>query len=192
MILAEAILLGLVVGLVSGGRLRNLQLENMRGEWLLMLLLPLQLVWPNVAMRLGLGQGVSVVAWLLMMMALAAVLLLNSSRAWMLAFAGLGIALNILVIGLNGAMPVSTIAVAHAGMDSAAAQQALEAALLHEALGERTVAPWLADVIPVPGPQWQRGVVSVGDILLALGLALWVFCVCRFGRIPRGTTSHID
>jgi len=34
----------------------------------------------------------------------------------------------------------------------------------------------------VPGPEWQRAVVSVGDLLLAFGLGGWVFVGSRFHR----------
>lgn len=179
MILLEAVLGGLVVAVLTGGRVSGLQSERIKGEWLLLVLLPTQLVWPSAAAFLELGRGVAIVVWLLMMAGLAIILLLNASRRWMLAFAGLGIALNVLVIGLNGAMPVSIEAAESVGMPSARTQDALASDMVHEVLDERTVAPFLADVIAIQGPEWQRAVVSLGDLLLAAGLAVWVFAACR-------------
>lgn len=179
MILAEIILVGLVLGLVSGGSLRNLANEPLTGEWALLLLLPSQLLWPGFAERLGMPCTASIIVWLLLMAGLAGVLMLNARCRWMLAFAALGIALNILVIGLNQAMPVSIKAASEIGSTRAAAREALVGDCLHEEMGDATRAAFLADVVAVPGPPWQRGVLSVGDVLLAVGLGVWVFAASK-------------
>jgi hypothetical protein len=180
--MAEAIVAGLALSLFTGGSLRRLAEEPLRGEWMLLILLPTQLMWPSISTRLGLPCSLSIVAWLLMMSALAVVLMINAPRRWMLAFAALGIAANVLVIGLNGAMPVSIRAASEIGATRKAARETLEDACLHEELDVDTVVPFLADVIAVPGPTWQRSVVSIGDVLLALGLGAWVFAAMRARR----------
>lgn len=179
MILLEAVLLGLAISLVTGGSLRNLEHERLRGEWILLLLLPLQILWPRIAVVLGVGHDLSVMLWLAMMVGLVAVMLLNVWKRWMLGFAALGIALNVLVIGLNGAMPVSLRAVSEMGVPRLDAVQSMEGDYLHQPQASDTQLAVLGDVITVPGPEWQRGVVSVGDLLLALGLAGWVFAASR-------------
>lgn len=179
MIMAEAILAGFVLSLLAGGSPRHLLKEPLKGEWVLLILLPTQLMWPQVSTRLGLPCTLSIIAWLLMMAALAIVLMVNAPRRWMLAFAALGIAANVLVIGLNGAMPVSIRAASEMGATRTAAREELENACLHEEMDADTVLPFLADVIAVPGPTWQRSVVSIGDLLLALGLGAWVFAAMR-------------
>jgi hypothetical protein len=181
-ILFEAILAALVLSLLTGGSLKRLEAEHLTGEWVLLVLLPLQLAWPAIARRIGLPCGLSIIIWLLMMAALAVVLFLNAPRRWMLAFAGLGIALNVLVIGFNGAMPVSLKATSEIGATRSDAGAALESECLHEAIDEDTWLVMLADVIAVPGPAWQRGVVSVGDLLLSFGLAAWVWVGSRGSR----------
>ena len=179
MVLAEIIAVGLIFGLLRGGTLKHVLSEPLTGEWILLVLLPLQMLWPSISRRAGLGCGISVVAWLAMMGVLAAVLFLNSRSRWMLAFAGLGIAMNVLAIGLNGAMPVSIKATSEIGIPRVAARAALEADCLHEELTDSSRLVVLADVIAVPGPRWQRGVLSIGDLLLALGLAAWLAEVSR-------------
>ena len=184
MFLFEVVAAGLLLSLLMGGSLRALADEPLRGELLLLTLLPVQLAWPMVVNRFNIDCALSIVVWLFVMTALAVVLFVNAPRRWMLAFAGLGIACNILVIGLNGAMPVSVRATSEIGSTRAEARAALEDACLHEPLNETTLLPFLADVVPIPGPAWQRGVVSVGDMLLALGLGAWVFVAARRpGRI---------
>lgn len=179
MILFEAALLALLLSLVTGGSLRNLEHERLRGEWFLLLLLPLQMTWPRLAEMLGLGCAISLVLWLLMMVSLIGVLAFNVSRRWVLGTAALGIALNVVVIGLNGAMPVSMRSVSEIGAPRADAIAKMEADCLHEPLDGGTRLGFLADVIAVPGPAWQRSIVSVGDLLLAVGLAEWVFVGSR-------------
>ena len=179
MVMAEAILLGLALSIVTGGSLRELSREPLKGEWALLLLLPMQLLWPQVSAQFGLECSLSIIMWLLMMAGLAVVLMVNAPRRWMLGFAALGIASNILVIGLNQAMPVSIEAASEIGDTRQAARTAMKSDCLHEELDSSTILPFLADVVAVPGPPWQRGVLSVGDALLALGLSGWVFMACR-------------
>jgi len=178
-ILFAAVITGLLLSLVTGGSLRNLEHESLRGEWLLFLFLPLQMLWPKVSQMLGVGCGVSVSVWLLMMVSLVAVLAVNARRRWVLAVAAIGVALNVAVIAANGAMPVSMRAVSELGAPRSEARQAFERDCLHEELVLETRLTSLADVIAIPGPEWQRAVVSVGDLLLALGLGGWVFAGSR-------------
>jgi hypothetical protein len=178
-ILLEAAVVALLLSLATGGSLRNLERERLRGEWVLLALLPLQLLWPRLSSLVGIGRELSVMVWLVMMVALVGVMLVNVWRRWMLGFAALGIALNVLVIGLNGAMPVSLRSTSELGAPRDEAAASLAADHLHEVLDEETLLPELADVIAIPGPEWRRGVVSVGDILLSLGLAGWVFAASR-------------
>jgi hypothetical protein len=178
-ILFEVIAAGLVLSLVTGGSLRRLEQEHLAGEWILLVLLPVQVFWPRLSEAIGLPCAASMIIWLLMMAALAGVLFWNAPRRWMLAFAGLGIAMNVLVIGVNGAMPVSLKAAAELGQPYEATQARLEVGCLHRALDDETKLVFLADVIPVPGPSWHAGVVSVGDLLLAGGLGVWVFRASR-------------
>lgn len=179
MILLEAVLLGLAISLVTGGSLRNLEQERLRGEWVLLLLLPMQLLWPRIAVVLGVGHDLSVMLWLVMMVGLVGVMLMNVWKRWVLGFAALGIALNVLVIGLNGAMPVSLRAVSEMGMSREDAVQSMQEDYLHQPEDDQTLLAVLGDVITVPGPEWQRGVMSVGDLLLAAGLGGWVFVGSR-------------
>ncbi|MRS13175.1 MAG: hypothetical protein EG823_08950 [Actinobacteria bacterium] len=182
MILLEVILAGLLLSLATGGSLRNLVHEQLKAEWVLLLLLPTQLAWPAISERLGLDCALSIIVWLLMMAGLAVTLMLNARRQWMLAFAALGIAMNILVIGANQAMPVSIKAASEIGATRPVFRDALDTDCLHEEMTDSTVLTALADVVAVPGPEWQRGVLSVGDMLLALGLAGWMYSAAKCRR----------
>lgn len=179
MILLEALVLALMLSLVTGGSLRNLEHERLLGERYLLILLPLQIAWPRLAMIGDIGCALSLSVWLLMMVSLVAVLMVNVRKRWVLSIAAAGIALNVLVIGLNGAMPVSMRSVSEIGALRVDALASLETDCLHELLDAETRLASLADVIAVPGPAWRRGVISAGDLLLALGLGAWVFVGTR-------------
>ncbi len=182
MIVVEALMIGLLAALVAGGRIRNLASERLWAEGILLIVLPFQIIWPLATQHFGIRCTWSVAAWLLMMLVLFLVLVANSPRRVMLLVAALGVAANMLVIGLNGAMPVSISAISEIGATRSSARALLAQDCLYRELSEDTAVPFLADVIPIPGPRWQRSVVSVGDLLLAVGLGGWIFVACRDHR----------
>ncbi|GAC1440133.1 MAG: hypothetical protein NVSMB55_03660 [Mycobacteriales bacterium] len=93
----------------------------------------------------------------------------------------LGLLCNALVVGLNGAMPVSLDAAGRAGTTT---QHILVGEDQRHVLADRSsrLRP-LGDVIPVRAP-WRPEVVSPGDVLVAAGLAQLVFLGMRTGRAP--------
>lgn len=179
MILVEIIVLGLALSFLAGGSFRALMEERLVAEWALLAVLPLQVLWPTVAGVLGIPCAWSRVIWLLLMAVLAVVLLVNAPRRWMLAVAGLGIALNIMVIGLNGGMPVSFSAAQGLGAVRADLEELVGRRCLYVTMDDSTLLPDLGDVLPVPGPRWHQALISVGDLLLALGLSGWVFVATK-------------
>ncbi len=94
-----------------------------------------------------------------------------------------GLLLNVLVIVANGAMPVSTVAAAEAGVGTEALRLGEDP--LRERLDERTRLALLADRVPVPAPGWSQ-VVSAGDVLVAAGLGLLLVA----GSVPRTPQRH--
>ena len=94
-----------------------------------------------------------------------------------LTLAALGIALNCLVIVVNGGyMPRSDDAAASLGMPPTA--QLAQARLINvESIGGETRLAWLGDIIAQPNWLPLANVVSVGDLLLSGGLAVWAFQV---------------
>jgi hypothetical protein len=113
-----------------------------------------------------------------------------SRTAWALAAAGVG--LNTLAIAANGGyMPQSTsAAVAVWGQSRATTQVRPDRLENISVLDAETRVPWLSDVIPQPTWLPRPNVVSIGDVLVSLGLAGWVFIVTRgTGRIVENCQS---
>jgi hypothetical protein len=107
--------------------------------------------------------------WLLILSNIAiAGFILANARLPGLLLAGFGLAMNLTVITLNGAMPVSSDAASASGLSPPAEGSAFK----HERMVPDTRRPWLGDVVPVPilGEVW-----SPGDVVLALGIARLVY-----------------
>ncbi len=187
--LIGGITLGLVLGLLLGGRLENL--ANIRLRFLPLLFVAVILRFATEAL---LGMGVEVVdALRVPLLGGAYGLLLFTlwhNRSYPgLALAFVGIASNTLVIVWNGGwMPVWQPAYDASGLAGPLYSQ------LHFPISG-TGAEFLlhlgplADVIPFPIPPLQN-VASVGDLFLTAGLAFFLFATLM--RTPAETQTAID
>lgn len=94
---------------------------------------------------------------------------------------------NALVVALNGAMPVSSSALARAGIGDAVVTDAR-----HELADAATRLPWLGDVVPVALPGLGQAV-SPGDVLIAAGAGLLLYTsLGGSGRVPASTAPVWD
>jgi hypothetical protein len=150
------------VGLLRGGSLDSLANTRFRWTSLLIAGLGAQLVlqiwspsWLGDAGELAVLLGSNL---------LVALFLFGNRRLPGVTLAVGGLLLNVAVIGANGAMPVFEGAAEEVSLAGAGPK--------HEPLTDDTLLPWLADVIPVPV---VNEILSIGDVLLALGIAQLVY-----------------
>ena len=178
-----ALLVAVVLGYATGGsldRLGSLPLGSRRLVWAA---LAAQLVGALVGGPLyPVGLAVSAV--------LVGGFLLRNRGIRGTGLVALGLLSNAVVVGLNGAMPVSVVAAGKAGTTT---QHILAGDdPRHEIAGPRTRLRPLGDVVPERSPRWPE-VVSPGDILIAAGLGQLVLIGMRRGRGPakhaRGRTA---
>jgi len=165
-------IVAVVVALLQGGSLERLADTKFRAVPLLLLGLALQIVfgfWSPSWMTDGLGLAVLIVSNVLVLAWLVA----NRSLPGLL-IAAVGLLMNLAVISANGAMPVSGDAVRAAGGDEL---EISEEGLKHEVLDDDTRLGFLGDIIPLPA----LGIWSVGDLVLAAGLALLAYRQTRWG-----------
>lgn len=174
--LVGAILLGLLFGLRSGGRLTNLSAIQLR-------LVPL--LFAAVVVRFGteimLQAGVSLADALRVPLLaggfglLLATLWVNRSYPG-LGLAFVGILLNAIVIAANGGyMPVWGPSLALAGIDPAEVSSRIHVIVSDaDTLVFLNRLLFLGDVVPNPLPIIQN-VTSLGDIFIAIGLAFFLF-----------------
>lgn len=87
----------------------------------------------------------------------------------------LGSFLNFLVITLNGgAMPISISGLMRAGLEKNAQIISAGGYVTHQPLTELTRLPFLADIIVLPAGYPFPKVLSVGDILISVGIFIFV------------------
>lgn len=172
----DAVLLAFILGLATRGRLTSLASLRLRGEVLLAAGLVLQLLLPRLIPLGIVPDRVAVLVFWAVPSALLLIALLANSQSLGLATAGIGVGLNMLVVLLNLGMPVSLSAGAIVGFEVGPMAAQIQASWLHVPLSMYTRLALLSDVLPIPGPNWHRGMASIGDVMLAAGVAHLVFC----------------
>lgn len=177
MLLLYAIAAGLLAGAVAGGRIAALADLNIRwlGVAVVGLAFQFLLFLPIVAERVG---DLGPVLYVGSTLAVFAALLRNLSLPG-LPVVALGAALNLLAIIANGgAMPSDPAAwLALTGTAAVPTDDFSNSALM----GPGTALPWLGDVFLLPRPIPFANVFSIGDVLIAVGIA---WCVARSMRQP--------
>lgn len=157
------LLIAVGVSYLRGGRLGHVADAPLRWTWLLFTGVAVQFAVTFAAGRGWLADAGAAGWSLLLVSQLLVVAFLVTNRSlpgtWLVAA---GLALNAVVMAANGAMPVDPAAIRAIGVDGAEVPPGK-----HTLMTSSTRLPWLGDVIPVPP---LRSIISVGDIVLALGL----------------------
>ncbi len=157
-----ALVTGAMIGLARGGRLRFVGHHQMRAWWLILVGFGLQLATDHLA-----GGRLGTAMVLVGAAALLAFAVLNPNLVG-IGVVAVGVAANALVIGLNDGMPVRPDAVIAAHIASRADEPAIGYGYRHHRERPSDKLGLLADIIPIPH---LREVVSVGDLILAFGVA---------------------
>jgi diguanylate cyclase len=118
----------------------------------------------------------------------------SARLGWVLA--ALGVGLNTVAIAANhGHMPQSPEAAAAVWGAGHVRPDTYTGRLENVSwMGPDTLFPWLCDILPLPRWLPRANVLSVGDVLLALGVGVWIFRVLRRGiarpdEVERESTS---
>lgn len=167
--------LAAVIVVISGeaGHLAHLRIRGVR---LLIVAAWLQLAPPFFAPD---ATTLHIVGWVASLVLVALCLLGNADLAGVPLIAT-GLLANVLVIMVNGAMPVSAAEAAR--IDISAERLNLERDPLREPMTASTKLAMLGDVVPVALPG-QPQVVSPGDVLVAAGVALMLVTGPRRRRV---------
>ena len=191
MFILYAVLIGLVLGFVLGGRLSGLAGVDFRWPWLAIGGFLVQLVLFSDAVRGGVGA----LGPPLYVASTGAVLIavIRNIRIPGMALVALGATLNLAAIVANGGyMPASEAALAAlgGGLDPGYTNSAIVA--------DPALAP-LTDVFAMPAWIPFANVFSIGDLLIAVGVVIVIVAAMRSGR-PRasgdgavpGRTDELD
>jgi len=167
----STILLALIVGAIAGGGLPRL--ADLKLRWTVLLLVALGLrVAAGLSRETGIGAEIPVGWAYLAAYGLIFAWLWGNWRVPGLQIASVGIGANMLAVLVNaGQMPIWSAAYAAAGFTAAdIANDPFHFILTASSVGEFVASGGLfGDVIPLPLPL-IRDVVSIGDVLLALGI----------------------
>lgn len=170
-----AVVLGVLVGYLRGGRIKHLATVRLQALWLLLPPLVIQLlIFP-------LGKQGPIITWgtpywhILSYLFLLTLVILNRRYPEILVM-GAGLFLNFLAIAANGGyMPASTEALRQAGLETVA--QALEAGrrLGNTVLmGPGTRLNFLGDWLFLPAWFPLSSAFSLGDVVLGVGAAFFL------------------
>ncbi|KLU59442.1 hypothetical protein CEB3_c44280 [Peptococcaceae bacterium CEB3] len=179
--LIGALVLAVVVGLLAGGKLKNLSYLPLRGAWLVLGALFLQAVLSWTAAK-GLGIGPRWVGPLLHILSyvlLLAFTWVNRSLPGVRVLAA-GVFLNGLVIAVNGGL----MPVAPGVLPPWDIARLAKGVGIHGLMSARTRLTFLSDRFYLAAPVLGRQLFSVGDVLIDVG-AFWL--VFRSLRAFSGT-----
>lgn len=171
--LFEVTIVAVIVGYVLRGRLVNLAEAQVKGLFLAVLVVAAQ-YGSQYAADLGLEwiRNIGPYIYIASLLLLLAVIWMNRQNP-ALVLLGVGIFLNALAITVNGGkMPVSLDALESLGLPEYADMLRSGRVITHQPLTPEARLAFLTDVIVFPRPYLSSKVISIGDIVLALG-ALW-------------------
>lgn len=172
--IAVAIVAGVVIGLVRGGRFENLGDASFR-------------VWPLLIVGVAVQGAASFTGDGAVAVILLSYVLLLLFTALNLQHAGMGvvlvgIAMNVAVIGVNGGMPVRDDAIVAAGIVARDEVPSLDFGSKRHLETDDDRLTLLGDIIPVPVAE---EVLSFGDLAMAVGVASVLANLLRRRLSPR-------
>jgi hypothetical protein len=174
LLIAAVLVIGLLLGYLAGGRLRNLEHLRLRWWWLapiglLMQLAPLPL-HGHVDKQVSVGLLIASYPVLLAFVA-------GNIRLPGLPLLFIGLFMNLLVISVNDGMPVTRHALEASGQGNLLQDLIHNGGAKHHLAGPGDVLLPLADVIPIGKP--IRQVVSAGDLVVYSGMVWLIVAVMR-------------
>lgn len=159
----------LVVGFLLGGRLRNMADLKIDWGWLALIGLALQFVT-------GPGDTLPLVC-LYLSFVLLIIFTIKNIRVFGFPLILAGVLCNLLVIGINGGMPVSKHALRASDQGQFLGDLENNPYPKHHLATDADLLRYLGDVIPVPSPVEQA--ISVGDILTYGGVGFVIVGAMR-------------
>jgi hypothetical protein len=182
MVLALAVLVGLGLGRLLGGRVSALASIPIRAPWLFYAAIAVQIVgYPSGILPWSIGESVATGLWLLSYALLIAAVVVNA-RLSGAAIVGLGMLSNLAAVVSNGGhMPARASALRAAGVLYRGVHN-------NSAIASHPNLPWLIDRWPVPAFIPMGNVYSVGDLLIAVGAVVLV-CAGMGVRLRRGALA---
>jgi hypothetical protein len=173
----DGIGIGLVVGFIRGGffgALRGLSQLKLVAGWVFPLLLIAQILFFYFQGKYeALAQYTGISIMVIYVIGLLFIGLNRKQPGFQVIF--IGVFLNFLVMALNGGvMPVSLEAAAALGPSYSEDLLQQDIVFKHAMLMEDTKLPFLGDIIPLTPPYPRKIVISIGDIVMNIGIFIFL------------------
>lgn len=170
----EAVVLGIIIGLVRNGSLRNISITKIRGWFLILLALVLQVItfiFPNISIVQSYEKQFYIVTAVLIILTL--IINLDKKGIWIIL---IGALLNYVVVFINGfKMPVYFEGLKLAGLDHMV--EGIKNGEIINYMSLDKVTNWtkhFGKYIVIPKPYPMAKVISIGDIIMSLGIVLFI------------------
>ena len=169
--LLDVLIISLIIAFLRRGKFKRLAEIDLRRIELIIISFSIQ----YVLVRAGESGANWVEKWGVYLYVFSYILLLlsiwyNRHIREMLIFGG-GIFINFVVIIFNGGhMPVSLLALKRARMEYVLPLLQSKSYIIHTLMDSKTRLKFLADVIPLPPPYPRPKVLSVGDVIMGIGV----------------------
>lgn len=185
----DIVAIGIIIGWLRGGKLRNLGNLPIRGIWAIILLGLLETV---IKFTQTADRQIVYKTLIMSFYGIAFYLLWINHRVPGVKLALTGLVLNFVVMAANGGrMPVSEWAVKVAGLHQYLPELYADTASRHFLLNDNTALKFLADIIPLPPPYPLSKVLSIGDAVLFTGLIMIVITGMLLGGCLKKDTKGI-
>lgn len=176
MFILYAVVLGIILGYITGGRMKNVAQRPLHWKGLALSAFAIQLViFSNVPFMASVPKPVTVVLHYASYLLLLIFIIMNLKNTGII-IVGTGIFLNTLVIFLNGGyMPTipENLKNTSVGKTAEAISQGIAVNNSAKMAGD-TLLPWLGDVFYLPSWVPFSNVFSIGDILIAAGICVYI------------------
>jgi hypothetical protein len=179
-----ALVIGVVLGFLTGGRARNVNRRSLELVWLLVASVAVQ----GAAEVLDVSDGLGLAMVLVSYVGLSAFAVANIRLVGMPVVL-VGLLCNLVVITVNSGMPVRAEAIVASGAATADELDTIDFGAKRHLETDDDVLVVLGDIIPVPA---TNEVLSFGDLILAVGVADVVFRLLRPVEVRSRRTSDDD
>jgi len=186
MILPIALVLVVLSVPLTGGNLSRLSAVRLRGLWLILVAIGLQIAAANIFHSILPYALLTAIHLLSYLFGIAGVVL-NLRHIWGLWVIALGGGMNAAAIAANdGVMPASPAALRLAGM-----ADPVDGFVNSGAVASPQLA-WMGDVFALPAPLPLANVFSVGDVILVIGFAMIMHRGSRPARQGTATDASLS
>lgn len=173
--LIECVLLSLIIGKLRGGKFNSLGLVSIKNPWMFMLAFAIEFgtlfaVSAGFETAHRFGIYLHALSYIVLFIAL-----ISNREYYAMWIVLIGSLLNFIVVYANGGvMPISVDGLARAGLMEEARIIMSGGIITHRALTASTRFPMFAEIIVLPRPYPFPRLMSIGDIAVSIGVALFI------------------